>query len=89
MNEAQRNHCLDIKMNSRLEHKELRRTVAGRILTIHPRVGDHVQKGDIVATVGSYPSRKPENGRIVRQGGYTDLVSQPGLFARLASRQTA
>lgn len=30
-----------------------------------------------------------EKGRVVQQGRFTELVSEPGLFARLASRQTA
>jgi ABC-type bacteriocin/lantibiotic exporter with double-glycine peptidase domain len=30
-----------------------------------------------------------EKGRIVQEGGYTSLATQPGLFARLVSRQTA
>ncbi len=28
-----------------------------------------------------------EKGRVVQQGRFEDLVGQPGLFARLASRQ--
>lgn len=58
--------------------ESLRRLKATRILVAH-RLST-IRSADRIYVI--------EKGRVVQQGTYHELISQPGLFARLASRQT-
>ena len=58
--------------------ESLRRLKATRILVAH-RLST-IRNADRIYVI--------EKGRVVQQGRYRDLVGKPGLFARLASRQT-
>jgi ABC-type bacteriocin/lantibiotic exporter with double-glycine peptidase domain len=57
--------------------ESLRRLKATRILVAH-RLST-IRSADRIYVI--------EKGRVVQQGTYRELISQPGLFARLASRQ--
>ncbi len=59
--------------------ESLKRLKATRILVAH-RLST-LKRADRIYVI--------EKGRIVQQGSYSRLVSEPGLFARLARRQTA
>ena len=57
----------------------LRRLKATRVLVAH-RLST-IRNADRIYVI--------DKGRVVQRGTYRELVSQPGLFARLAKRQTA